>query len=45
MRFYILLCCTQLAYAQPCTYHAGELQLAFKKLNVVGSVLYLAAPC
>ncbi len=46
MRFYILLCllcCTQLAYAQPRTYHAGELQLALKKLNVVGSALYLAA--
>jgi len=43
-----VLCClclfVQLAYTQsPRTYHAGELQLALKKLNVVGSALYLAA--
>jgi LmbE family N-acetylglucosaminyl deacetylase len=28
---------------QPKTYPAGELQLAFKKLNVVGTALYMAA--
>jgi LmbE family N-acetylglucosaminyl deacetylase len=32
-----------LVYAQPRSYHAGELHLALKKLNVVGSVLYVAA--
>ncbi len=45
-KIYILLFwfISHLAYAQaPRTYHAGELQLALKKLNVVGSVLYLAA--
>ncbi|TAE10732.1 MAG: PIG-L family deacetylase [Bacteroidetes bacterium] len=43
--YLLLLACAfaQLAYAQPRSFHAGELQLALKKLNVVGSVLYLAA--
>src|SRR5690349_15908237 len=45
-RYLTLLFCfilsSSLAQA-PKTYPAGELQLAFKKLNVVGTALYMAA--
>ncbi len=42
--FVLCLCKVATVQAQmPKTYHAGELQLALKKLNTLGSVLYIAA--